>query len=363
MNRVLMTVDAVGGVWRYAIDLARGLKPLGYEVIFAGSGPEPDDAQRMEAGRLGEIVWLEQPLDWMVKGENELEAGPAEIVRLATQSGASIIHLNLPSQAAGIVTDIPVVSVSHSCVVTWWAAVRGGAIPEDWAWQHQRNRAGFRRSSRVIAPSRSHAAALQRCYGPLPVEVVENAIALDPGQAGEQPFVFAAGRWWDEAKNGSVLDRAAADLPWPVLMAGATEGPSGQRSTLAHARMLGALPHHDVLAHSARCGIFVSPSRYEPFGLSALEAARLARPLLLADIPTYRELWNDAALFFDPNDAAQLAAQLHILIDDKPLRRRLSRTAQARSLRFTLAGQAEKMAALYRAAASSSFNVQEERVA
>jgi glycosyltransferase involved in cell wall biosynthesis len=44
----------------------------------------------------------------------------------------------------------------------------------------------------------------------------------------------------------------------------------------------------------------VAPSLYEPFGLAVAEAARAARPLVLSDIPTFRELWGDAALTSRP---------------------------------------------------------------
>ena len=38
---VLMTADAVGGVWTYALDLARGLSAQGVQVSLALLGPEP----------------------------------------------------------------------------------------------------------------------------------------------------------------------------------------------------------------------------------------------------------------------------------------------------------------------------------
>ena len=48
-HRVLMTADTIGGVWQYAVDLARGLGEYGVDVTLATLGGEPSAAQRSEA--------------------------------------------------------------------------------------------------------------------------------------------------------------------------------------------------------------------------------------------------------------------------------------------------------------------------
>jgi glycosyltransferase involved in cell wall biosynthesis len=59
----------------------------------------------------------------------------------------------------------------------------------------------------------------------------------------------------------------------------------------------------------ARAAIYVSPARYDPFGLLPLQAALHGCALLLSDIPSYRELWDGAACFFRTNDADDLRRQ------------------------------------------------------
>ena len=63
-RRTLMTLEAVGGVWRYAMDLAATLRDHGVTTVFAGFGPLPSEAQRQEAEGIGELVWNNAPLDW-----------------------------------------------------------------------------------------------------------------------------------------------------------------------------------------------------------------------------------------------------------------------------------------------------------
>lgn len=97
----------------------------------------------------------------------------------------------------------------------------------------------------------------------------------------------------------------------------------------------------------ARSAIVASPSRYEPFGLAPLEAAQAGAALVLADIPTYRELWDDAALFAPADDARAFAAALNRLAGDDALRHEFAAKAKERSARFTLHAQASAMQSIY----------------
>ena len=297
---------------------------------------------------LGALHWIPQPLDWMVRDESEVrEVGPA-LAQIARKEEVDLLHLNLPSQAAGLVTDRPVVVMSHSCVVTWFAGVRREGVPADWQWHKAINRRGFDRADLVLAPSRSHAGMLEQAYGPIDgLRVVYNASGKTAEADAKEAFVLAAGRWWDEGKNGGVLDQAAAAIGWPVLMAGSDKGPNGEQLDIRHADHRGELNHDEVMALMARAGIFVSPSVYEPFGLAPLEAARAHAALVLADIPTYRELWDDAALFFDPKGSRSLSEAVNRLIREPQLREDLAARAAERSRHYDPASQAKAMAAIY----------------
>ncbi|MBK8907109.1 MAG: glycosyltransferase [Rhodospirillales bacterium] len=98
----------------------------------------------------------------------------------------------------------------------------------------------------------------------------------------------------------------------------------------------------------AAAPIFVSPSLYEPYGLTVLEAAQAGAALVLADIPSFRELWSDAALFFSARNAAALAAAANRLIDDPALRARLGLAARERAADYTIERTVEGMERLYR---------------
>jgi glycosyltransferase involved in cell wall biosynthesis len=341
-----MTVDAIGGVWRYALDVARGLEAYGVTCLLVGFGPEPNAAHRAEVPANSQVVWTDAPLDWMVVEEAALHPGQARLAALARDWDADIIHLNLPSQAVELASKVPIVVASHSCVPTWWEAVRGSNLPADWAWQQERNRQGLRQADAVIVPSHSHAAALSRIYGPLPrLHVVYNGIATPPASQAKEQFVLSAGRWWDPGKNADALDIAAETLPWPVVLAGPLEGPNGQTADLHNVQTLGALPHNDVLGLMRRSSIFAAPSRYEPFGLAVAEAANCGAALVLSDIPTFRELWDGAALFVEPGKS--WSPTLAALIEDAGRRRQLAALASSRACQYAVSRQAARMHELY----------------
>ncbi len=351
-RRILMTVDAVGGVWRYALDLAAALAPR--PVLLLGSGPQPSAAARAACATLGnvELRWCDLPLDWLVEDEAALRGTGALLQRIAAEWGAELLHLNLPSQAADLADGIPVVVVAHSCVPSWWQAMRGGPLPAAWGWQLARNRRGLQRADAVLVPSAAHAAALRRAYGPLErLGVVPNATAPVAELAPKRPFVLAAGRWWDEGKGGAVLDAAARDGAWPVVMAGALEGPNGQRFAPQHADARGELASGDLAASMRHAAIFAAPSRYEPFGLGVLEAAMQGAALVLSDLPVFRELWQDTALLVPADDVPAWRAALGLLSRDPDRRARLGAAARRRAEAFTPARQATGVLAAYASAA------------
>lgn len=352
IKTILMTVDAVGGVWRYALDLATGLEDADIEVILTGFGPPPTSRQILEIPRNCRLAWLDAPLDWMADDVAQLVHIPAMIEELALRQDIDLLHLNLPSQAAGLRLEKPVIAVSHSCIPSWFSAVRGTPPPSGWEWHEELGKRGFERADLVLAPSRSHADQLEAIYGALPnLQVVYNSCGDVPDVAEKQDVIVAAGRWWDDGKGGDVLDRAARDAVWPVIMAGSTRGPNGQGIEIANVRVAGECAHRDVLELMHTASIFVSPSLYEPFGLAALEAAKSGCALVLADIPTYRELWDGAAVFACPRDPSSFSTAFNRLAADASLRNHLAQEARTRSQRFSREAQVNAMLAQYRAMA------------
>jgi hypothetical protein len=102
-RRILMTVDAVGGVWQYAVGLAEQLASSGDAVVLAGMGPPPTNEQKRHAEAFATVTWLETPPDWMAADERELNTLSADLRRLVREHAADLVHpprqLTCPSPA------------------------------------------------------------------------------------------------------------------------------------------------------------------------------------------------------------------------------------------------------------------------
>lgn len=352
--RLFMTIDAVGGIWQYGLDLARELSRYRIEPTIALVGPSPGMDQLESAGAVpgARLICTELPLDWTARDRGQVLAAGKRLAELAEASGADVIHLNSPAFAAGARFHAPVVAVSHSCPATWWDAVRTGPLPADLAWRAELTGRGLHVADARLAPSAAFAEATAAAYGLLEPPLVVHNGRREPRRAlpatADRHFAFTAGRLWDAGKNLDALDRAAARLALPVLAAGPLDGPNGVSARPSHVRALGRLGDEAIRAHLAARPVFVSVARYEPFGLAVLEAAQAGCALVLSDIPTFRELWGGVAVFVPPDDAGAIAATIEALAEDEAARDRLGTAARLRARRFSVEAMAEGVLAAYR---------------
>lgn len=329
MTRVLMTADAVGGVWTYALELAAALAPRGVEVHLAVLGPEPNPDQRQElaASAVASSAAAPYPLEWMPAPWAGVDAAGDWLRAQADRVRPDVVHLN-GYALADLDWPAPVVVVAHSDVLSWWRAVHGVPAPAEWDEYRRRVTAGLAAADAVVAPTGAVLADLEREFGVRGGTVVANCRRRDwVVPTAKQPLVFGAGRAWDEAKNLALLDRVAPALAWPVAIAGDGGGTSS--------RFLGPLSFGELSGWLRRAAIFVAPARYEPFGLAALEAACAGCALVLSDLPSLREVWEDAALYVPVDDEHELASALQRLIADPQRVVDLAARASERAARYT----------------------------
>jgi glycosyltransferase involved in cell wall biosynthesis len=119
-------------------------------------------------------------------------------------------------------------------------------------------------------------------------------------------------------------------------------------------RTLGLLSREEIARWLSAASIYCAPARYEPFGLSILEAALSGCALVLGDIPSLREIWDGAAVFADPTDADAITAATEQLIANSVCREKCARRARLRALEFTPARMAARYIEIYRSMLSQS---------
>jgi glycosyltransferase involved in cell wall biosynthesis len=219
-----------------------------------------------------------------------------------------VVHVNGYAHAS-LDWHAPVVCVAHSCVLSWWEAVKGDAPPPEWDRYRDEVQRGLLGADVVIAPTMAMLGALRRQYAVgEETAVIPNGVASHAGNGRvRERVVLGAGRLWDEAKNLVALDRVARRLPWPIEVAGDLPAAHARPR---HVRLLGRLAREELVRRQATATVFCAPALYEPFGLAPLEAAHAGCALVLGDIPSLREVWGDAALFADPRDDDALADAL-----------------------------------------------------
>jgi len=89
------------------------------------------------------------------------------------------------------------------------------------------------------------------------------------------------------------------------------------------------LPYYYNLA-----SLFVYMSLYEGFGLPPLEAMACGTPVLVSDIPVFREILSDAALYADPLDVEEIASKIALVIEQPDLRNKLVKKGKERAAFF-----------------------------
>jgi glycogen(starch) synthase len=341
-RRILMTADGVGGVWPYALDLASGLTEYGVAVTVAVMGPPLRRDQLADAKRRGlDVREGGHALEWMRDPWEGVGAAGEWLMGLADAVMPDLVHLNGYCHAA-LPWQVPTLVAGHSCVRSWWRGVHGGSPPPEWETYSGAVARGLRAATVVATPSLAMMRELQAEYGPLQnVRTIPNgsrAVDTMPRVApAKRDIVLSAGRVWDEAKNIEALHAAAPALPWPVYVAGDASGPGGGGAPLSNAvHHLGALAPEVLRDWYDKAAIYALPARYEPFGLSVLEAAAAGCALVLGDIASLRENWSDAAVFVHPDDHAGLARAIRALIDAPQRRRRLAEAARARARQFSV---------------------------
>ncbi|CAG0928208.1 hypothetical protein PLCT1_00661 [Planctomycetaceae bacterium] len=363
-EKVLMSADTAGGVWTYSIELAAALAKKGVSVALATMGAPLSNEQLSDVKRVPGLECFESGfrLEWMDDPWENVRLAGQWLLRLERYVKPEMIHLNGYSHGS-LPFKAPVVVVGHSCVLSWWEAVRGGRAPAVWHRYWREVSRGLACAGAVAAPTEAMLSSLRRFYDfKTPSFVIPNGRDASFFMAGEKEnFIFTAGRLWDEAKNTAALQDVASSLPWPVYAAGQSRHSSGSLKENGRLKMLGALSARELATWLSKAAIFSSPALYEPFGLTALEAGLSGCALVLGDIPSLRETWDGAALFVDPKDRAALKEALLALINDKAMRSALSWKAMERALAYTPGRLSEGYLELYRAALSGRETAGEGR--
>ncbi|STY29833.1 CapM protein, capsular polysaccharide biosynthesis [Legionella wadsworthii] len=351
--KILMTADTVGGVWTYAVNLCKGLLNQNVEIHLLTMGGSPSNQQVEEIRSLNHVTLYcsNFHLEWMDNPWEDLRLAALWIKSVCDKINPDVIHFN----SYGVVSGewlCPIVTVFHSCVQTWWEAVKGEKAPQEWDEYRNIVHKALLLSDVLVAPSKSILKEAQKIYGKSEFsKVIYNGSDQDRLIKLEEKehFILTAGRIWDEAKNISILFEITEEIDWPIYIAGNHVNPStGTIKIPKNIHFLGQLSHKELNKYMQKASIFVMPARYEPFGLAILEAAKTGCALALGQIDSLQEIWQNAALYFNPNDKGQIIETLQRLIKDTELRQKMSVSSFLNAKNFTVEKMADEYINLYK---------------
>ncbi len=369
---VLVTADSLSGSWTYTRELVTGLVTRGVRVTLVSFGEIPMPEQTSWMDHLHGLDYRPTAfrLEWMQEAEEDLAESSAFLAALVRELRPDILHLNQFCYG-NLPVDLPRVVMAHGDLITWKHAVHGqkyGQVKSDQVrhqdgslnWYRNTVTDGLAAADAVVAPSAWMLERISASYGrPRRGEVIypgRNPIFFNP-YVSKDDCVLAVGRLVDASKQVFLLTQqpysvpvcivgAEHTVPMPRIPIRADVKVDTEQTSVA---IRGPQTEAQLRALYSRAAIYAATARYEPLGMAALEAAFSRCAIVANDIPSYREIWGDAALYFRTNDAASLADKIRLLNNDRPMRRAYAEMAYTRAReRFTTKRMIDDCLQLYR---------------
>ncbi|GGC73396.1 glycosyltransferase [Chelatococcus reniformis] len=350
--RIVMSVDTLGGGWTRSLDLARALAPQGVETTFAILGPQPTPAQdaAMRAVPGLKSMVTNAPIDWLAADESDVEAASHAVARFANIIDPDIVHLGSPLMAGfGHFHAPTVVACDPSAVIAW--KVDNSPERPLAPWRHELTARGYDAATALVAATAALAERTAEAFDlpRLPAVVPSGRRPPRPGGPAHpvRDFALVAAHAWDVGENIWVLNRAAGRTQVPLMVAGPREHIDGSAVDFGNLWSLGPMPEGELARWLEAAPVFVSSALCESECTPVLEAAHMACALVLSDRPTFRETWNDAAVFVDPGDDAGFAHAIDSLIGDPDRCRQMAKLARQRALTYTAEARASALLGIY----------------
>ena len=222
-------------------------------------------------------------------------------------------------------------------------------------------------AAHVICVSESTKADLLRVFGDVqaPISVIPHGVnprfkptdARVPGFPHD--YLLYVGKrdgYKDAATLINALPHLRSEFPSLILVLvgggplTATEQRHIARLGLSGRVMQRSISDTDMPAAYAGARAFVFPSRYEGFGLPAIEGMACGVPMILARSSSLPEVGGSAALYFSPGNQLELIEAAHKILSNSDTARAMGRAGRERAMGFTWKSSAIQVASVYRQA-------------
>jgi glycogen synthase len=367
---VLVTTDTISGVWSYTRELVSGLVSRGLRVTLVSFGevPLPEQTSWMEGLHGLDYRPTAFRLEWMHEGEQDYSDSAAYLTSIVEEIQPDILHLNQFCYG-DLPVDVPRVVVAHGDLITWWMAVHGHE-PKSARWLSRYRDVvgrGLSGATALVGASSCMLEALRHSYVTAEHEKViyngRNPIFFNP-YVNKEDSVLSVGRMLDAGKQVHLLTQH--EHPLSVCIVGSDYPVNAPRIPIradvkvATDRLCVSLkgPQTEAQLRNlySRAAVYAATARYEPFGMETLEAALSRCAIVANDIPSFREIWGDDAVYFRTNDAASLAAAIRDLSEDREKCRAYANRAYHRARdRYNHKRMIDEYLQLYRSLTSTEW--------
>ncbi len=344
--QVLVTADTLSGIWTYTRELVTGLVSRGIRVTLVSFGeiPLPKQTQWMENLHGLEYRPTAFGLDWMQEGERDFHESRAYLTALVKEIKPDLLHLNQACYG-NLPGNTPRIVVAHGDYISWWNSVHNCMPAESrWLrWYRETMQQGVAGATLVVSPSLWMLETIRNSYlEPSRSTVIHhgrNPIFFNPYVTKDES-VLAVGRFLDASKQLNLLTQQVHTLPVCIVGSDAPVPPQNAVPICADVKLAtetvsvslkGPQTEAQLRGLYSRAAIYAATSRYEPLGMSALAAAFSRCAIVANDIPLFREIWANAALYFRTNDSASLADVIQRLGNDPELCRTFANRAFQRA--------------------------------
>lgn len=231
----------------------------------------------------------------------------------------------------------------------------------------------LRAADHVVTVSEAMKAEILGFYPGVPISVIYNGLdasgfgviteaemlAFRRKFALPEDFILSVGHF-EKRKNYLRLVDAVARLrdlgrSCKLLIIGNNSGLKNAIEARAEAtnlsgrlRLLSGLSDREVRCAYKLCSLFVFPSTYEGFGIPILEAMAAGRPMVLSDIPVFREITQDRGVYFSPRDVESMALSIESVLSSSSERTRLVEYGNERIRAFSFSNLAAQLEHLYK---------------
>jgi len=346
-----------GGLYRYGIQLIRGLAkiPSGEKFLVIGSGPEP--VKEIQS------LFQDQAANWRyiqfrhLAGRGAYYINHARLSILLLRKRVSLLHSLAYFIPLG--APCPVVATVHDLMYELFPEYSGMARTRDWTnyrW------AVKHLSRRIVCDSQATATDLQRLWkvDRSRIDVVHLACDLQRNdvpaagsgcQENNAAHVLLSPYNLEPRKNLETLLRAFAALrdgrPGLRLLLFGRASVTPEREHNYHRLIaelgiekivirLGYVPDSELWRLYSEATLFIFPSVYEGFGLPLVEAMACGTCVVARNASSMAELVGDTGVLVETLSVEDLAAAINALLDNPLRRRQLAEAGRIKAKRFSV---------------------------